>query len=231
MFIKKKRLTDYDTYVFIDVSNIRAATLKTCGFQIDFIALANYFYSKYPKLKMLNYYEGLAKNDMRKNVILDKLELSGYNIKTLERKAYVKKPIRKSFICKKCKYKNIVTVMPKSIMLKSNVDVYLASEMLKIALTTKRLKHLVIVSCDGDYAEAIRIATENRKVFVTVMATPAAKDLNRNTLSSRLKELCKDILKQYKLFNINDIKDKIITKNEDDPESASSRVGNTSPVT
>ena len=56
------------------------------------------------------------------------------------------------------------------------------------------------------------------------------KDFGKNTLSTRLKELNREFSERYKLFNIEDIKDKISIKNEDDPESASSRVGNASPV-
>lgn len=227
---KRKKLADLETYVFIDASNIRAACLKTCEFQIDFVGLIKYFQTKYPKLKEISYYEGLAKGDERKTEILKGLRGSGYSIKTLERKAYVKDAVKKSFICKKCGHRNIVTVLQRTKMLKSNVDVYLAAEMLENAFCAKKNRHIVIVSCDGDYVEAIKIAMKNPKIRITMMATPATKDFSKNTLSSRLKELNAEFSERYRLFNIEDIKDRISIKNEDDPESASSRVGNASPV-
>lgn len=38
-----------DTYIYIDVSNIRSACLKTLGFMVDFAKLFDYFKEKYPQ--------------------------------------------------------------------------------------------------------------------------------------------------------------------------------------
>ena len=227
---RRRKNADLETYIFIDVSNIRAACLKTCGFQVDFAKLAQYFQTKYPKLRKMSYYEGLAKGDGGKVKILEELKEAGYSIKTLERKAYIKDAVKRSFVCKKCGHKNIVTVLPRTRVLKSNVDVYLASEMLEVAFRARKDRHIIVVSCDGDYAEAVRIAMKNPRIKITMMVTPYVKVFGKNTLSTRLKELNREFSERYKLFNIEDIKDKISIKNEDDPESASSRVGNASPV-
>ena len=66
-----------------------------------------------------------------------------------------------------------------------------------------------MVSCDGDYADAIRIALGNQKVRITVMATPSVKKPRKNTLSTRLKDLSRELPTQYKLFNIEDIRDEV----------------------
>lgn len=48
-------------------------------------------------------------------------------------------------------------------------------------------------------------------------------------IGDKPKELNREIMRGLG-FNVGDIKDVISVKNEDDPESASSRVGNASPV-
>lgn len=202
-------LTDLDTYVLIDVSNIRSACAKTCNFRIDFYMLFDYLKQKYPNLKSVSYFEGMAKGDKEKESELKKLQLKGYDIKTLRRRAYVDKAVLKNFYCKKCNYRNRVEVLPESRKLKSNVDVYLATEMLEVAFGAKKPVHIVLFSCDGDYAEAIRSATKNPNVNVTVVATPPIRNYEKNTLSVRLKELRAELPAQYQLVNIVGIKDNI----------------------
>ena len=75
-----------------------------------------------------------------------------------------------------------------------------------------RLLHarsVVVLSCDGDYVEAIKTALRlNSESCVTVLATPMTKD--NNCLSVRLKQLSSELdRKNYKLANINNIKDRI----------------------
>lgn len=208
MCFKQKNLSS-DTYVFIDASNIQNCCLRTCGFRIDFERLIAYFQQKYPKLHSVYYYEGIANDDTEKQKSLDELSKSGYIVHSLQRRAYVDKPVFKTFNCYKCGQVNTVQVLPRNKKLKSNVDVYLASEMLEIAFTTKTA-HVVLVSCDGDYADAIRIAVRNNpKIKITVLATPPSKDHKKNTLSVRLKKLRKELLYNYQLMNISDIKDSI----------------------
>ena len=94
--------------------------------------------------------------------------------------------------------------------MKSNVVVFLASEMLEIAYKAKAPTHIVVFTCDGDYAEAIKIALrQNPNIKITVVATPPIRDWRKNALSIRLKELRKDFSQQYSLNNIEDIKDNI----------------------
>lgn len=203
------KITDLPTYVLIDVSNIRSSCLKTCDFKIDFTKLYDYLKRKYPKLQDIRYYEGVAKGDKRKITEFKKLEKLGYTIKSLSRKSYINKAVIKNIECKECHHKNRVKVLPQTKKLKSNVDVYLATELLKIAFSAKKPTHIILFSCDGDYAEAIKAATENPNIKVTVVATPSIKDIDKNTLSTRLKELRRYIPNQYKLYNIEDIKDNI----------------------
>lgn len=205
-------IIDLPTYVLIDVSNIRSCCLKTCDFRIDFKKLINYLKQKYPKLQDVRYYEGIAKGDEKKSLEFKKLKRSGYTIKSLSRKSYINEAVIKNIECKKCHHKNRITVLPETKKLKSNVDVFLATELLEIAFTAKKPIHIIIFSCDGDYAEAIKSAVKNPNIFITVIATPPIRDIEKNTLSSRLKQLYKDIPTHYQLFNIADIKD-YISKN------------------
>ncbi|MDO4752890.1 MAG: NYN domain-containing protein [Candidatus Saccharibacteria bacterium] len=202
-------LSDLPTYVLIDVSNIRSCCLNTCNFRIDFNKLMNYLKQKYPKLQDARYYEGIAKGDKNKNLEFKKLEKLGYSIKSLSRKSYINKAIIKNIECRKCHHKNRVTVLPQSKKLKSNVDVFLATELLEIAFSAKKPIHIILFSCDGDYAEAIKSAVKNPNIYVTVIATPPIKDPEKNTLSSRLKQLYKEIPNQYQLSNISIIKNYI----------------------
>ena len=203
------KLPELDTYVLIDVSNIRSSCLKSCNFRIDFTMLMSYLKKKYPNLKIVNYYEGMARGDNEKRKEFCQLQKIGYAIKTIQRRAYIDEAILKNFYCKKCNYRNRIMVLPKNRKLKSNVDVYLATEMLEIAFAATKPIHIILFSCDGDYTEAIKSATKNSNVYVTVVATPTIHDYEKNTLSVRLKELRKIISKQYQLSNIMNIKDDI----------------------
>lgn len=217
---QKSELPKLDTYIFVDVSNIRSACLKTLGLKIDFYKLLKYFSKKYPKLRGVYYYEGIAKDDIAKQEEFSKLEKAGYTIRSLERKAYTEPPVYKEVRCRSCKTVRRVQVLRKSTKLKSNVDVYLATDLLKIAYLSEKPVHVILVSCDGDYAEMIKAAlSANEKVYISVIATPvvprsvdgAGKYINRNTCSTRLQEL-RGRLQNFTMLNIGNIRDLIKQK-------------------
>lgn len=210
---KNSTITILPTYVFIDVSNIRSACLKSCGFNIDFMKLLECLNDKYPNLIDVKYYEGMARGDTKKKAYFNKLEEAGYSVKTLLRRTYTNPAIMKSFKCRHCGSRNRVKVLPSETRMKSNVDVFLASEMLEIAYEAKEPIHIVILACDGDYAEAIKIAAKNKNVRISVIATPSMRDWRKNALSVRLKELRKELSGQYQLNSIADIKDYIMLDN------------------
>lgn len=198
---------DLDTYIYVDASNIRAACLKTLGMRLDFAKLFGYFKKKYPNLREVRYYEGIATDDVEKEKTFAKLTKIGYQVCALSRKAYVDPAVYREVKCRKCGNIQRVQTLKRSVKLKSNVDVYLASDMLVRASSAKRRVRLVLVSCDGDYAEAIKnMIGMNEKVSVVVVATPPAKDRRNNTLSVRLKQLYREVpLHRYDLFNIETI--------------------------
>ena len=175
------KLSKIKAYALIDVSNIRSCCLKTCDFQIDFAKLMKYLNKKYPNLQDVRYYEGISKDDEHKKIEFQKLKKLGYTIKSLSRKSYINPAIYGNSKCKKCHHQNRIKTLPKSIKLKSNVDVYIATELLEIAFSAKSPIHIILFSCDGDYAEAIKSATKNPKVQITVIATPAIKNFKKNT--------------------------------------------------
>ncbi|MBO4812885.1 NYN domain-containing protein [Candidatus Saccharibacteria bacterium] len=206
---KIKKKDDREVYVLIDVSNIRSACLKSCDFNIDFIRLYEYLKRKYVSLKDVRYYEGISCDDKSKEKKFKLLEECGYSIRSLRRRSYIEPASTKTFACKKCKCKNRVQIHKKEVKMKSNVDVFLASEMLEIAYEAKKPTHIIVFTCDGDYAEAIRIAAKNSKISITVIATPPmVGKWKKNSLSVRLRELRKNT-PRYQLNNINDIKDEI----------------------
>lgn len=218
MEVKKK--PELDTYVFIDVSNIRAACVRTLGFNIDFIKLIGYLRRKYPKLKNVYYYEGIANGDTKKQAEFDRLEAVGYSICALERKAYANPPIYKEVKCRNCKATRRVQVLKKVTKLKSNVDVYLATDLLKLAYLTKKPVRIILMSCDGDYAEMIRSAIEtNPKVRIDVLATPVVHNVaksggtsdGKNTCSTRLQKM-RGKLKNFSMLDIGMIEDYIKQK-------------------
>lgn len=222
----KNKLTELDTYVFVDVSNIRAACVRTLGFNIDFYKFLDYLQRKYPKLKNVYYYEGIARGDGEKQAEFDKLKDAGYDIRSLERKAYTEPPVYREIKCRNCKTKRRVQVLKKVTKLKSNVDVYLATDLLRLAYLTQKKVHIILVSCDGDYAEMIKSAIDiNPRVIVSVLGTPVARG-NRNTLHSQRD--FRQCVEKFRIF-ISGISKTFSplsqNKNENGSEVAFSKVG------
>lgn len=210
-----KTLRKYqDTYIYIDVSNIRSACLKTLGFRIDFVRLLDYFKQKYPNLREVRYYEGIATNDTKRRRMFNFLERKGYTICALKRKSYNFVEVEKQNMkCPRCGYGWNAESAKERKMMKSNVDVYLASDMLVRASVTNCPVRLILVSCDGDYAEAIRnMLNLNENVSVSVLATPKTKELGKNTLSVRLKDLLNELPRdRYSLNYVDAIKQRVAT--------------------
>lgn len=202
---KKLPLKDRKTFVFIDVSNIRNACERSLGFGLDFKNLYQYFDGKYRNLQEVRYYEGIATGDEKKQRYFQRLEKVGYTICSLERKSYTNEAKYADFPCSKCGVLNTVQVLPESPKLKSNVDVYMAVDMMKCAIRATEPIHIILVSCDGDFTEAIHgILSVNPKVFVTVLATPMTK--TNNCLSVRLKNLRSELPNDMALMNIDNIR-------------------------
>lgn len=205
-------LLDHDTYVYIDVSNIRLACQKTLGFRIDFVRLLEYFRQKYPNLKEARYYEGIARSDEEKQKMFQYLARKGYTVCSLKRKSYNSvNADERDVTCPECAHMWTETFTKERKTLKSNVDVYLASDMIVRASIAEQPTRIILVSCDGDYAEAIRNAVNlNSNISVAVLATPLVRKMVRNTLSTRLRDLAADIpAPKYILQNIKDIRDNI----------------------
>lgn len=203
-------LREVKTYIYIDVSNIRHACLYSCGFNLDFVKLYSYLKTKYPNTQEIRYYEGVSSNDKKKQkhfrFLSDKI---GYKVCSLNRKSYIEPARYDVFKCKNCGASNKVKVFSENVKLKSNVDVYLASDMLECVAKAREPISIVILSCDGDYVEAIKAALRlNSDSCVTVLATPMTE--TNNCLSIRLKHLSRELdRKNYKLVNINNIRDYI----------------------
>ena len=210
---KKTFLKYLDTYVFIDVSNIRLACMKTLGFRPDFVKILRYFQSKSPNLRDIRYYEGIADVDEKKRKMFDFLGQKGYTICSLERKAYTSIQIEKREAkCPKCGYQWTAKLSNEHKVMKSNVDVYLASDMVATASHANgKPVRVILVSCDGDYTEAIKnVLAINPNASVVVWATPYVKNYRKNTLSARLKNLVKEVGKpRFLLCSIEDIRPKI----------------------
>lgn len=218
--VKQRDLSDLDTYVFVDVSNIRAACVRTLGFNLDFYKFLDYLRRKYPKLKNVYYYEGIARGDSEKQEEFDRLESAGYIIRSLERKAYTQPPVYKEIKCRACKTKRRVRILKKTTKLKSNVDVYLATDLLKLAYFAAKPTRILLVACDGDYAEMIKSALEtNSNVRIEVLATPVVPRIlkddgtygDKNTCSTRLQRL-RGELQNFVMLNIEAIQDLIKQK-------------------
>lgn len=193
MGARKNPLQHLDTYIFIDVSNIRWACLKTLNLWLEFSELADYFKQKYPNLKDLRYYEGIAVGDTAKQRTFGYLTHKGYTICPLERKSYTSTEVEEREVkCPKCGNEWVAEFSRERKAMKSNVDVYLASELLGVAYLATKPIHIVLVSCDGDYAEMIKCALKNPNVTVSVLATPPVRDFTKNTLSVRLRQVFVD---------------------------------------
>ena len=194
-------------YIYIDVSNIRYACKWSSGFDLNFDRLYTYLKKKYPNVQEIRYYEGISPSDKKKNKYFETLEKKvGYIVCPLWRKSYSMPARYETFKCIKCGTKNTIKVLDKVRKLKSNVDVYLTADMLTcIAKATEPL-HIIIFSCDGDYAEAIKSVLEISPLSqVTVIATPMKK--RNNCLSARLGQLARELGRsRFRLFNIEDMR-------------------------
>lgn len=207
------------TYIYIDVSNIRHACFWSCGFNLDFIKLYDYLKEKYSNVQEIRYYEGVSSRDKKKLEHFRFLsEKIGYEVCSLTRKGYVEPPKYETFECKNCRFPNKVRVLPEIIKLKSNVDVYLASDLLERVASTREPLNIVILSCDGDYSEAIKAALRlSPNSCITVLATPMTE--TNNCLSVRLKQLSRELNRSnYKLSNINNVRDYISQPLRERPE-------------
>lgn len=203
--MKQIILKNLDTYVYLDSSNIKNA-LRTVGVNLDFIKLYKYLDTTYKYLKTVKYFEGIDKRDTKKLAKFKKLEKAGYQLHTLLRKTYFNSAKYKTFKCKECNKKNTVEILKKSKNLKSNVDVYLCSELMGDLLNIKKLFHVIVFSCDGDFSEMIEnVLRKNKNAHVSVFATPFTK--HNNYLSIRLKQL--ERIERYYLVNIMNIRDRI----------------------
>ncbi len=185
---------------------MRLACQKTLGKRIDFVKLLDYFKQKYTNLADVRYYEGIAKGDEKKRRMFNFLKRKGYTICDLERKSYNSVEVEEKDVkCPKCGNEWTAEFTKEHKAMKSNVDVYLASDMVAQASIVNQPTRLILVSCDGDYAEAVKRAIElNDNVSISVLATPPTKDIRKNTLSVRLKDL-RGKVPRYHLHNIADI--------------------------
>ena len=130
----------------------------------------------------------------------------GYTICPLERKSYCSIEIDEREIrCPKCNNEWVARFSHERKVMKSNVDVYLASDLVQMATLADHAVHIILVSCDGDYAEMIRCALKNPNVTVSVLATPSVRNWMKNTLSTRLKQLLVDYPTQVGRFHLRDI--------------------------
>ncbi|MCL2038767.1 hypothetical protein FWG86_02625 [Candidatus Saccharibacteria bacterium] len=139
-------------------------------------------------------------------LIFKKYQRYGYEVLSLDRKKYITKATYKKVKCHKCKTIRHIQVSSQIAKFKSNVDVYLCSEMMFDATQVKGAAHLILLSCDGDYAEMIKkLLTNFPLLHITVLATPFTSPVN--FLSIRLIEMRQ--YKNYHLTDISTIKDKI----------------------
>ena len=206
MGVRKNPLHDLDTYVFVDVSNIRWACLKTLDLWLEFSELADYFKRKYHSLKDLRYYEGIAIDDEKKKRTFDYLVRKGYTICPLERKSYTSTEAEEREVkCPKCGNEWVAKFSRERKAMKSNVDVYLASDLVRLATLADHPIHIVLVSCDGDYAEMIKNALNNPNVIISVLATPPVRDWTKNTLSTRLRQIFLDYPTSTRRYHIHNI--------------------------
>lgn len=205
-------LKELPTFVYIDASNIKNA-LKVSNINIDWQKLYKYFSKTYANLKQIQYFEGADNNDNLKHKEFSQLEKFGYITKTLSRKSYINPAKYKIFKCNFCKKVNNINIIKKSVSLKSNIDVYLCTQVITDVFTFGKPVHIIVLSCDGDYAEMINKILELKKdAYISVFATPFTK--TNNYLSVRLKEL--ERKDRYYLVNILNIKDLISSKNKNE---------------
>lgn len=205
---EKITLKSRKTFVFVDVSNIRYACRCSCDFDLNFKKFYCYLQNKYANLQEARYYEGIASDDEKKQRYFQRLEKAGWTICSLERKSYTNEAKYADFECSECSTLNTVQILPETTKLKSNVDVYMAVDMMKCAMQATEPIHIILVSCDGDFTEAIHgILSVNPDVFITVMATPMTR--TNNCLSVRLKNLRSELPDDMTLMNIDNLKEQI----------------------
>lgn len=84
--------------------------------------------------------------------------------------------------------------------------------MMKYAIRATEPLHIILVSCDGDFAETIHgVVDVNPDAFITILATPMMK--RNNCLSVRLKNLRKELPDNMTIMNIENLKEQISQPN------------------
>jgi hypothetical protein len=205
------KLADLPTYVYIDASNIRNACKNSLHFDLDFLKLFQYLSAKYSKLRAINYFEGIADDDKKKQAEFDEFKKAGTTILTLARKAYQNPAKFRKITCEECQHVQKIQIAKKTQSLKSNIDVYLCANLIKQVLSSNTPTHFILLSCDGDFADMINTAFEiNPRIYVSVIATP--QTAKNNYLSIRLKKLRE--IPNYNLINIASISDKVAKRKE-----------------
>lgn len=193
------------TLAYIDASNIRNACARI-GIHIDFVNLSTYLKSKYKDITDVKLFEGIAYGDTDKENEHTAFRQNGITVFSLSRKSYHHKPIYRAISCPNCSHKHTIEAMSANKKMKSNIDVFLASEFMTDAYAAKEPTHMLLFSCDGDFAEMIKKCLMNTNISISVYATPYVKNGN-NYLSQRLKQL--DKKPNYHIVNIDSVRDKI----------------------
>jgi uncharacterized LabA/DUF88 family protein len=199
------KLSELPTYVYIDASNISNA-LRSLGIEIDYEKVYQYLENKYKYLCSVSYFEGVLATNWRKFLEMEQLENFGYEVFCLSRKGYTKKSRERFYRCSQCDHINKVVTLSEKIVYKSNIDVYLCAQLMSDILNKRKPVHVIIFSCDGDFADMIRLLlTYKENVYVSVFATPYVK--SNNYLSKRLKDLY--TYEKYHLIDITNFVDYI----------------------
>ena len=205
-------LSSLPTYIYVDASNIKNACSRSSHFELDFQKMIQYFRDKYPNLVVIKYFEWIAKGDIEALSRIDELKNIWYSVYLLERKSYHHPAVMKDFTCTKCSNTEKIEAVKEKVDLKSNIDVFLASEFMYDSSSCPNECHLILVSCDWDYAEMIKkVFYHYPKIKISVIATPKKKAGEwMNYLSTRFKAL--KLYDNFTLVNIESIRDYLTKK-------------------
>ncbi len=162
-FIKGK------VYVFIDVENIFYSQ-RNLGWKISYEKLMKYFKKECKEVKCFAY-SGLDENNTKQKKFLDMLEITGYVVRT--------KIVKK------------INLGHDEYKWKSNLDVELALEMVKLA---DKCDTVILMSGDSDFATPLdEVKQKGKRVIVMSTRGRVAKELLERAKYIDIRKLKKEL--------------------------------------
>lgn len=196
-------------YAFIDVQNTNGTVNQLLNFSIDWQKLISHLKNEKWNCADVFYYKGRRKGEQHDKQI-QKLEDMGYIVRSKLTHIHPDKPYIQKGICKKC---GASVELASCIQgdRKSNCDVELTVDALRVAYSDNSEKEFLIFTGDGDFRFLME-ALIAKEVKIIIISNTKRNNNGDKRFSTRLKDLIKqekDKGNNIEFIDINDWKQSI----------------------